>query len=161
VANQQTDKPTNQQTYSYRNLEVWKRAQELALSVVHEVKNLAADPVASTIVRQLVSAVGSISANIAEGHGRFSPAAYRNHLSIAKGSACETDSWLYLLREAGYLNPTSEDALHRKCSQVIAILTSKMRDLERIERERKGARASEDDTPYIVEEAAEERFAGL
>lgn len=146
--NQQTK---NQQTYNYRNLDVWKRAQALALRIIVVAKGLPADGVASTISRQLVASAGSIGANIAEGHGRFSLPAYRNHLSIAKGSACETDSWLYLLREADYLQPEDETALHNQCSELIAILTAKMRALDDLDRKRKSARIKDQEAVYIVE----------
>ena len=154
MANQQTK---NQQTkseaaYNFRNLDVWRRAQALAVHVMTSVKDLRSDAVTSTVTRQLIAAVGSISANIAEGHGRYSLAAYKNHLSIAKGSACETDSWLHLLREAGYLRGEVEDALHRECLDVIAILTSKIRELERLNSERSASRTSEESAEYRSDE---------
>ncbi|MBI2913977.1 MAG: four helix bundle protein [Chloroflexi bacterium] len=124
--NQQTK---NQQTYNFRKLDVWQRAQALTLHIIATLKPLPNDVVVSTISRQLIASSGSIAANIAEGLGRFSPAAYKNHLQIAKGSACETDSWLHLLREAGYLSAEVEGQLHRECLDLVAILTSKIHDL--------------------------------
>ncbi len=129
MPNQQTK---NQQTYNYRNLDVWKRAQALTVHIIVAVRGMRKDAVVSTVTRQLISSAGSIAARISEGHGRFSLPAYRNHLSIAKGSACETDSWLSLLREAGYLPPEAEEKLHRECLDLVAILTSKIRELEQI-----------------------------
>ena len=80
--------------YSYRNLDLWQRAQELALGVVKMSESLPRSEAARSIARQVVSSSGSVAANIAEGHGRYSVAAYRNHLSIARGSVAETDSWV-------------------------------------------------------------------
>ena len=147
--NQQTK---NQQAYNYRNLDVWKRAQALTLHIISVVKGLPNDVVVSSVTRQLIASAGSIAANIAEGHGRFSLPAYRNHLSIAKGSACETDSWLDLLREAGYLRPDVEEKLHTECLELVAILTSKIRDLERLDRERKNLRLKEETALYLSED---------
>jgi len=79
---------------------------------------------------QLLRSATSIAANIAEGHGRFSPAAYRNHLSIAKGSACEADSWLDLLRRLGQIDAQTEVTLHQQCGVLIAALTNRMKALE-------------------------------
>ena len=150
MTNQQTK---NQQTYNFRNLDVWKRAQALTLHIISTMKSLPNDMVVSTIARQLIASSGSIAANIAEGHGRFSLPAYRNHLSIAKGSACETDSWLNLLREAGYLGADVEEGLHRECLDLVAILTSKIRDLDRLNREQHGARVKDQAAPYGEDEA--------
>jgi hypothetical protein len=55
-------------------------------------------------------------------------------LSIAKGSACEADGWLDLLRRTGYLKHEEEQRLHVQCSEVIRMLTAKILDLERRER---------------------------
>ena len=93
--------------YSYRKLDIWERSQVLAVRVITIALALPRDPGMAVIVRQLVGSVGSIGANIAEGHGRFSRAAYANHLSIAKGSASEVGSWLNLLRRLDEIAPTS------------------------------------------------------
>ncbi|HEU5089904.1 MAG TPA: four helix bundle protein, partial [Roseiflexaceae bacterium] len=90
--------------YSYRNLILWQQAQELAHDIIQITKRMTLSWASAIIARQIISAATSIGANIAEGHGRFSVAAHRNHLSIARGSAAETDSWLDLMRREGILN---------------------------------------------------------
>src|SRR6478672_11670878 len=105
-------------SYSHRNLIVWQRAQELA--------------------RQIIMAASSIGANIAEGHGRYTLGAHGNHLSIAKGSAAETDSWLDSLRREGYLTAEEEAPLHQECMEIMTMLTSKILDLERLAQEKSG-----------------------
>jgi len=134
--------------YSFRNLILWQKAQDLALAVIAVVAGLPRDNVAQVIARQLVASAGSIGANVAEGHGRFSLAAHRHHLSIAKGSACETDGWLYLLRGAGYLEAEVEERLHRDCQEIIRMLTAKILDLERREGGRGGAAVRESSSAY-------------
>jgi four helix bundle protein len=119
--------------YNYRNLIVWQRAQELALAIIELVQRLPQSWANAVLVRQMVSAATSIGANIAEGHGRYTPRAHRNHLSIAKGSAAETDSWLDLLRRAGWITAEEEAPLHAECMEIMAILTSKIQDLDRLE----------------------------
>lgn len=128
--------PKNQGTlepgYSYRNLRLWQDAQDFAKEVVELVSALPSARSADTIARQVVRSATSIPANIAEGHGRFGIPSYRNHLSIAKGSACETDSWLDLLRRLELLNPEREAELHTRCSRLIGALTRRIRDLENV-----------------------------
>ena len=117
--------------YEFRNLVIWQRGQELALQVIRMTERLPHTVAARTIARQIVASSGSVSANIAEGHGRYSVAAYRNHLSIARGSVAETESWIDLLRRADHIGAVLEQDLVRRCQELIAGLTSQMRLLER------------------------------
>jgi four helix bundle protein len=129
------DEPENQRTreprYNYRNLDLWQQAQQLAQDIVQLVDQLPAGRSVDQLARQLTRSATSIAANIAEGHGRFGVPSYRNHLSIAKGSACETDSWLDLLRRLNLINTEQEGVLHGRCLTLIAALTRRMQDLER------------------------------
>ena len=119
-----------QEPYSFRNLALWQRAQELTLKIIRITEALPSTHAASTVARQVVASAGSVAANIAEGHGRYSVAAYRNHLSIARGSVAETDTWLDLLQRAGYMSPAIADGLQRDCRTLMAGLTRQMRTLE-------------------------------
>src|SRR3990170_3696846 len=104
-----------QEPYSFRNLALWQKGQELALQVIEMTGKLPDTVSARVIARQVVASSASVPANIAEGHGRYSVAAYRNHLSIARGSTAETDSWLDLLARAGYIAPDIARQLHDEC----------------------------------------------
>ena len=57
--------------YSYRNLILWQKAQELTLDIVKAVGALRKDAVTSVAVPQVIRSASSIAANIAEGHGRY------------------------------------------------------------------------------------------
>jgi four helix bundle protein len=116
--------------YYYRNLILWQRAQELAYAVIQITKRFPNTWASAIIARQVIASATSISANIAEGHGRFSIGAHRNHLSIARGSTAETDSWLDLMRREGLLDANEERQLHNRCRQVLAMITTKMKDLD-------------------------------
>ena len=138
------------QAYSYRNLNLWQRAQDLALAVVKMSESLPKSEAAKSIARQVVSSSGSVAANIAEGHGRYSVAAYRNHPSIARGSIAETDSWLDLLARAGYVAPDIARQLHDECELLLGGLTRQMRALEaRLRSQPKALR--EEEPSYMLE----------
>jgi four helix bundle protein len=74
-----------------------------------------------TIGKQLVRAADSISANIAEGYGRYHYKENRNFCYYSRGSIFETKNWLQKalnrnLSAADTINPLIEklDLIHRK-----------------------------------------------
>jgi four helix bundle protein len=117
--------------YSYRNLILWQKAQELAYEIIQLTKRLPNTWASGIIARQIIASATSIAANIAEGHGRFSIGAHRNHLSIARGSATETDGWLDLIRREGWMSSIEEEQTHQRCQQIIGMLTTKINQLNK------------------------------
>jgi four helix bundle protein len=113
----------------FTRLVVWQRSQELAADVAAVVAVLPRNRAADTIGGQVMRSAGSVPANIAEGYGRFSQAAYRNHLSIARGSLFETQSWLDLLSRSGFIDENRKVALVEKCREVGRLLTLRMKSL--------------------------------
>jgi four helix bundle protein len=116
--------------YTYRNLEVWNRAQNTAVDVIKLTRRLPKrDDAALAISRQLIRAVGSVGANIAEGHGRMSRNMYRQYLVISRGSASEVGSWLDLLKRLDFIAADDEDKLQQELDSLIGLITFKMRAL--------------------------------
>ena len=113
----------------FREMAIWQESQAFAEMAGRLVLGLRRDRAADPIGSQLIRAAGSVAANIAEGYGRFSQAAYRNHLSIARGSAFECESWLDLLMRLGYLSKEDCDDLMSKCVAVQKMLTVRMKSL--------------------------------
>jgi four helix bundle protein len=77
----------------FQELEVYRLAEELAdavWTIATTWQNFARD----TVGKQLVRAVDSVSANIAEGSGRGSRVDNRRCVYIARGSFNETQHWL-------------------------------------------------------------------
>ena len=87
----------------YRDLEVW----QLAISFVKDIY-LATEKFPSHenygLTNQIRKAVISIPCNIAEGQFRDSIREFRQFLSIALGSAAETETQLIISKEIGYLS---------------------------------------------------------
>jgi four helix bundle protein len=76
---------------SYRDLEVWHTAMQL-VERCYEISRTCRAADSYELLHQLRAAAISIPANIAEGHGRGSTGAYRNHLQIALGSLAELET---------------------------------------------------------------------
>ena len=100
----------------FRKLQVWKAAQELAVSVY---RCTASFPKSERygLTSQMRHAAASIGANLAEGCGRWSDAELRRFARISLGSATELESHLLLARELGFLDAATfeslDTALHR------------------------------------------------
>ena len=142
--------------YTFRNLILWEKAQELTLAVIRLIAPLPRSAAADVITRQIIRSSSSIAANVAEGHGRYTLGAHMYHLSIAKGSTCETDSWLDLLRRSDLIKAEQEKPLHDTCMELVAMLTSKIRQLEQLQQKPKrggvaGARISDERAEYIAD----------
>jgi four helix bundle protein len=133
---------------SFKNLEFWKLARSLAVDVIKLTRNFPKDDATRGVTRQLVASTTSIAANIAEGHGRYSKAAYRNHLSIARGSAAETENWVDLLASLNIIASDQERDLTARCQQIIAALTRAMRRLDADLRSAKAPRIAEESASY-------------
>jgi len=114
---------------SFRSLLTWQKAQELALESVKLVRELPRDRSADALGNQLLRSAASVAANIAEGYGRYSPGSYRNHLSIARGSLFEAESWIDLLFRSGYLSPEQTAGLTGQCHEIGRLLTSAMNSI--------------------------------
>jgi four helix bundle protein len=131
----------------FAKLVLWQKSQSLALQVVRLVSSLPRNRAAETIGNQLLRAAGSVPANVAEGYGRYSQAAYRNHLSIARGSLFETESWVDLLYQAGFVTEAARTTLTDSCHEVGRMLTARMRSLG----EAKQTYAREESVSYDID----------
>lgn len=117
------------EVHSYRNLDFYQQARTLAVDIYKVSRRFPKDDSTRVVTRQVVASATSIRANIAEGHGRYSKSAYRNHLSIARGSAAETEDWIDFLVSIDLLLDEEGRELSIRCQKIIASLTRAMRRL--------------------------------
>lgn len=144
-------------TFRFKNLELWKTAQRLAIDVCNLCDQLPSNRSADVIGRQLIRSATSVAANIAEGHGRYSIPAYLNHLSIAKGSATESQGWTDMLAGLGHITRDTGADFDRRWDAVIAALTRRILTLEQQRRSRQIRDAGPD---YTVDSEEVPRFSG-
>jgi len=111
---------------SYRDLMVWQRAHENLLDILHLVDDFPNTRVAWEIERQLVRSAGSIGANIAEGQGRHRFGRRmndrQNFFEIAYGSATETDNWLQVIADVGWVDRDRIRVLQARNEEVMRML---------------------------------------
>ncbi|HKZ45905.1 MAG TPA: four helix bundle protein [Thermodesulfobacteriota bacterium] len=99
---------------NFRDLIVWQKAVELFTLAVKDVERFPQKKASRIIEDQLLRAVGSISANIAEGFGRKGAKELSYHLGVSKGSSAESEDWYEKIKNIGYLDEnTIKDRLGR------------------------------------------------
>ena len=87
---------------TFRNLVVWNRAIDLVV-LLYQITNTFPRQEQYGLVSQLRRAAVSIPANIAEGNGRFSTAAYLNHVHVALGSHGELRALIEIASRLGFI----------------------------------------------------------
>ena len=99
---------------SFEELEVWKRACRLAIELYGLLKNCRD----YSFRDQMQRAAISIASNIAEGAERDSKKEYIRFIHIAKGSAGELRTQLYIACKIGLI---SKEEQQRFCQELIEI----------------------------------------
>ena len=112
----------------YRDLVAWQFAVKLAVECQRITHTFRAEE-QRDLARQLRRSAFSISANIAEGNGRFTRADYLRHLSIANGSLNELETHLTLAVECGYVRTSDVRGARQLAAQTGRLLTALTRSL--------------------------------
>jgi four helix bundle protein len=105
---------------SFEDLEVWKKSCRLAVQVYESLRETRDFGLKDQMTRSSVS----IASNIAEGVERGSRADCSRFIHIAKGSAAELRTQLYIAQRAGVLEGQVADGLVRECQEISAMLQS-------------------------------------
>jgi len=104
----------------FRNLDVWKKAHELALDVHKTIARTKRLDV--SIRAQMMRATTSIAANIVEGCGKATRIELARFADISIGSSSELEYWLLLARDLGQFANTDFERLTRRNLEVRKML---------------------------------------
>ncbi len=115
---------------TFEDLFIWNCAIEFARSVytVTEKSRIRSDFGLKSPIR---AASVSISSNIAEGFERRSRKEYLNFLNIAKGSAGEVRSQLFLAHRIGYLEDEDFELLRENAKLLSGSIANHMKSISR------------------------------
>ncbi len=94
----------------------------LAKETVFLYQYLTRDKREYILSKQLLRSGTSVGANISEGVAGQSKRDFQHRMSIAYKEARETEFWLTLLCETGYLTMEKSEAARKVCDEVIRIL---------------------------------------
>jgi len=112
---------------SFEELEVWKRGCRLTVRV-YEVLKGCRD---YGLKEQMTRAAVSIASNIAEGAERDSKAEFIRFLHIAKGSAAELRTQVYIARQIGQIGAEIQKELVEELKSISAMLQGLIRSLKK------------------------------
>jgi four helix bundle protein len=98
------------------------KSYDFALRIVRMYQHLSAEKKEFVLSKQVLRSGTSVGANIEEAIGGISKADFKAKMSIAYKEARETDYWLRLLRDSGYIDAQSYNSIHDDCSEILKIL---------------------------------------
>ena len=111
--------------HNFEELDVWKRSARLAVSVLE----LADSTKLYALRDQMSRSAISIPSNIAEGSERDSNREFKRFIAIAKGSAAELRTQLYLGQRAGLFPAESVSPLIQEVKEISSMLQGLSRKL--------------------------------
>lgn len=113
---------------AFEEIEAWKKAYGLTLDV-YRLTNEGEFSRDFGLRDQIRRSSVYIMANIAEGHGRKSNTEFANFLNVARGSAQETQSHLYLAKGLAYIGEGDFERLYSELTQISKMTLSLARYL--------------------------------
>jgi four helix bundle protein len=113
----------------FEDLIVWQKAMSLAEEIYRATRqgDFAKD---WGLNKQIQRAAVSIPSNIAEGFERYGNKEFRQFQLIAKGSAGEVRTHLYIALSLGYLTPIEAGSLIKTCIEVSRLIGGLIKKLK-------------------------------
>jgi len=112
----------------FQGLKAWQKAYDLALHIYMLTKRFPKEETYG-LISQLRRAMVSVSANIAEGYERQHRKEYLQFLFIAKGSLGETETYLLLARDLGYMTQMEYSIADDKRQEAAKLLKGLIKSL--------------------------------
>jgi len=107
----------------FEDVKAWQEARALVKAIYDATKSDRDFAVDYRLRDQIHSAAVSIMSNIAEGFSRRSTKEFVQFLFVAKGSAAEVESQLYVALDQGYINREKFDELYSKSDEVARLIS--------------------------------------
>jgi len=101
-----------------------QRTKAFAVQIINLVKGLPNDRTGDVIRYQIVKSGTSVGANYREANRAVSRADFKYRISISEKEASETQYWLEVISEVGWLPGEQIQPVLTECSELIALFTS-------------------------------------
>ena len=119
--------------HKFEEIQAWQKAYDVTL-LIYKITgdiNFSKD---YGLKDQIRRASVSIMANIAEGHGRRTSVEFANFLNIARGSAAEVQSHLYVALGLNYIEQKDFDEIYQKLTEISRMTLSLAQYLRTLEK---------------------------
>ncbi|MGD8228544.1 MAG: four helix bundle protein [Desulfobacteraceae bacterium] len=104
--------------------ELEKRTKRFAVRIIRLSTKLPNTPEGRVVRYQMTKAGTSVGANYREANRARSKADFRNKIDISETEASETQYWLEMITEVGWLTREDLKWEYDECSELLAIFTS-------------------------------------
>lgn len=101
----------------FEDIKAWVKAREVT-NTIYQLSNKSDFARDFGLRDQMRRASVSIMANIAEGHGRRSKIEFANFLNIARGSAVELQSHLYIAKDQKYISDSEFEEVYSRLEEI-------------------------------------------
>ena len=98
------------------------KSYSFAVRCVNLYKYLSEEKQDYTIGKQLLRSGTSIGANVKEAIRGYSKADFTSKMSISLKEASETEYWVEILRDTGYITEQQADSMLNDCTELIKML---------------------------------------
>lgn len=113
---------------SFKELVVWQRAIQLTFAIYRLTSSFPSSE-RFGLIDQLRRAAVSVASNIAEGHGRVTRGEYVQFLGHARGSNCEVETQLVIVRSLGFGAADNLRTAENLCADVSRMLNALIKSL--------------------------------
>jgi four helix bundle protein len=120
----------------FEDIEAWQKSRNIVNSI-YKISNKSSFSRDFSLRDQIRRAAISIISNISEGFSRESTKEFIRFLFIAKSSASEVQSQLYIAKDQGYINEKEFNEIYDRldhCSRQISNLIKYLKTLKRSKR---------------------------
>jgi len=107
----------------FEDILAWQKARELTRRIYKITNETISFKKDYGLSNQIQRAAVSIMSNIAEGFARKGKREFHNFLNIAKGSAAEVQSQLYISLDLGYINRNTFHEIYQLAEEISKLLT--------------------------------------
>ena len=107
-----------------------KKSYAFAIRIVKMTWYLQEDKNERVLSKQVLRSGTSIGALVREAEFAQSTADFVHKLNVALKEANETDYWLNLLKDTGYISEDAFESIHSDCKELIAMFVSSIKTLK-------------------------------
>ena len=101
---------------------ILEKSKTFAIRIIRLYQYLSSEKKEFVLSKQILRSGTSIGANVREAHRGQSKKDFTAKMNIALKEAAETEYWLELLHESGYMDDVSFESIYKDCNELNKLL---------------------------------------